>query len=84
MNFGLQAKVWSKKLTLMMNVIDPFREQQNRNFTYGNNFTIENFNAIRSRNFRLSAAYNFTTPQKKKTDPKTNKQLQQAIKKVKS
>lgn len=84
MNFGLQAKIWSKKLTLTLNVIDPLREQQNRNFTFGNNFTIENFNATRSRNFRLSAAYNFIAPQKKKADPKINKQLQQAIKKVKS
>jgi hypothetical protein len=84
MNFGLQAKMLSKKLTLTMNVIDPFREQQNRNFTYGNNFTIENFNATRSRNFRISAAYNFTNPPKKKTNGKTDRQILEAIKKVKN
>jgi hypothetical protein len=42
MNLGLQVKMMNKKLTLTLNVIDPFTQQQNRSFTFGNNFALEN------------------------------------------
>ncbi|HVF81654.1 MAG TPA: outer membrane beta-barrel protein, partial [Flavisolibacter sp.] len=53
MNLGLQAKLLNKKLTLTLNFIDPFTQQQNRSFTYGNNFALENYSTTQTRNYRL-------------------------------
>lgn len=60
MNVGLQAKTLEKKLTVTLNVIDPFAQQQNRAFTFGTNFTVENFSTTQTRNLRLTVGYNFT------------------------
>ncbi len=65
MNLGLQRKFFEKKLVLTVNAIDPFVQQQNRVFTYGPNFNFESFNTTRTRNYRLSIAYNFTAAGKK-------------------
>lgn len=59
MNLGLQARLLDKKLTLTANVIDPFTQQQNRRWTYGNNFILENFNSTNTRNYRITVSYNF-------------------------
>lgn len=82
MNMGFQAKVLEKKMTLTLNVIDPLRRQQNRGFTYGDNFTLENFNTTQTRNIRLSVAYNFTPKARKKpkVDEKAKQQLQKVLK----
>jgi hypothetical protein len=86
MNFGFQAKMLAKKMTLTLNAIDPFREQENRNLTYGKNFTIENFNATQSRNFRLTLGYNFASAPKKKTplSEKDKQKLKAALEKAKT
>ena len=82
MNMGFQAKLLEKKMTVTMNVIDPLRKQQNRGFTYGDNFTLENFNTTQTRNIRLSVAYNIAAKQKKKAkvDDKAKQQLQKILK----
>jgi hypothetical protein len=59
MNLGAQAKLMQKKLVLSANLVDPFNQQENRTFTYGNTFSQENYNITRTRNFRLTVAYNF-------------------------
>ena len=59
MNIGAQAKLFQKKLVLSINLVDPFNQQENRTFTYGNTFSQENYNITKTRNFRLTIAYNF-------------------------
>ncbi len=67
MNIGAQQKFLNKKLIISLNVIDPFRQQQNRIFTYGTNFTLENYSLTQTRNFRIAAAYIFSKNVKKKS-----------------
>jgi hypothetical protein len=67
MNVGMQAKMLNKKFIVTLNVIDPFVQQQNRTFTYGTNFNLENYNSTQTRNFRLTLGYNLSRSQKKKT-----------------
>jgi hypothetical protein len=59
MKFGGQYKFFKKKLIATLNIIDPFFEHQNRNYTFGPNFTLESFNSTHTRNFRLTLAYVF-------------------------
>jgi len=66
MNMGVQRKFFNKKLLITVNMIDPFANQQRRIFTYGTNFNLESYSSTRTRNFRISMAYNFTKTQKKK------------------
>jgi len=67
MNFGMQRKLFNKRMVITVNAIDPFSNQQRRVFTYGTNFNLENYSSTRTRNFRLSMAYNFTKMQKKQS-----------------
>ena len=53
MNLGMQRKFFNKKL-MYLNIIDPFRNQENRNYTYGTNFNLESYSNTQTRNFRLS------------------------------
>lgn len=64
MNMGIQRKFFDKKLTLTFNIIDPFL-QENRSYTQGTNFILRSSNTNRTRNFRLTVAYNFTKTAKK-------------------
>jgi Outer membrane protein beta-barrel family len=64
MNVGVQRKFFSKKLTITVNIIDPF-VQENRNYTYGTNFFLRSYSTAQTRNFRLSVGYNFTKVAKK-------------------
>jgi hypothetical protein len=82
MNVGLQAKMLNKKLTLTLNVIDPFTQQKNRTFTYGTNFNLENYNSTQTRNYRLTIGYNISRTQKK-ASANTKQSLQKALQKVK-
>lgn len=77
MNLGTQAKFFDKRMTLTANIIDPFTQQENRRFTYGNNFRLENFNTTNSRNYRLTVSYQLggATNNKKKADPKKDQLL---------
>jgi len=75
MNIGLQAKMLNKKMTVTLNIIDPFIQQENLSFTYGSNFILESFNTTQTKNYRLSLAYNFTkTAKKKATGSEKNKE----------
>ncbi|HMI78898.1 MAG TPA: outer membrane beta-barrel protein, partial [Ferruginibacter sp.] len=65
MNIGVQRKFFAKRFIVTVNIIDPFRQQQNKNFTYGSNFNLESFSTIRSRNFRIALSYIFKKAQKK-------------------
>jgi hypothetical protein len=73
MNLGVQRKFFNKKLVITINAIDPLSNQQRRIFTYGTNFNLESYSNTRTRNFRLSLAYNFTKTQKKKPVLPVNK-----------
>jgi hypothetical protein len=64
-NMGIQKKFFQKKLTVTVNIIDPF-SQRNRNVTYGTNFYLQSFNTTQTSNIRFSAAYNFANAGKKK------------------
>ncbi|HEY0039420.1 MAG TPA: TonB-dependent receptor [Flavisolibacter sp.] len=77
MNLGVQAKMMNKRMTLSLNFIDPFRQQQNRSYTYGNNFVIENYNSTQTRNYRISIGYSFT-----KTTKRPSANTKNAIKKL--
>jgi Outer membrane protein beta-barrel family/CarboxypepD_reg-like domain len=69
MNVGLLRKFFAKKMTVTLNVIDPFL-QRNKNVTYGSNFILQSFSTAQTRNFRISVGYNFTKLPKKKPVPK--------------
>lgn len=73
MNMGVQRKLLAKKLFITVNIIDPFRNQQNKSYTYGPNFNLESFSTTRTRNYRISVAYNFSKNVKKKGVTKTVK-----------
>lgn len=76
MNFGMQRKLFNKRMTITVNAIDPFSNQQRRVFTYGTNFNLENYSSTRTRNFRLSVAYNFRKMQNKQSVLKKAKALE--------
>ena len=59
MNVGIQQKFFKKKVTVTLNIIDPFRQQQNKNFTYGSNFNLESYSTTNTRNYRLVLSYTF-------------------------
>ena len=65
MNVGVQRKFFKKKFIVTVNVIDPFRQQQNKNFTYGSNFSLESFNTTQTRNYRIALSYIFSKKVKK-------------------
>ncbi len=71
-NAGVQRKFFKKKLTVTINVIDPF-VQKNQSYTYGTNFNLQSFSTAQTRNFRLSLGYNFIKVSKKKPAPKVVK-----------
>jgi hypothetical protein len=65
MNIGVQRKFFKKKFIVTVNIIDPFRQQQNKNFTYGSNFSLESFNTTQTRNYRIALSYIFSKKVKK-------------------
>ncbi|HET9744770.1 MAG TPA: outer membrane beta-barrel protein, partial [Chitinophagaceae bacterium] len=67
MNAGIQKKFFKKKFSVTMNFIDLFRNQKTNTYTYGKNFTAHSFSTTQTKNFRVTAAYSFTTAAKKKT-----------------
>ncbi len=64
MNIGVQRKLLARKMTITINIIDPFL-QENKSVIYGPNFGLQSFSTAQTRNFRLSAGYNFTKTAKK-------------------
>ncbi len=69
MNVGIQKKFFKKQFVVTVNIIDPFRQQQNKNFTYGSNFSLESFSTTNTRNYRIALSYIF-----KKTPKKSGKE----------
>jgi outer membrane receptor protein involved in Fe transport len=65
MNMGVQQKFFKKKMILSVSVIDPFRQQQNKFFTYASNFYLESFNTTKTKNFRVALSYLFSKKVKK-------------------
>jgi outer membrane receptor protein involved in Fe transport len=74
MNAGIQRKFFDKRLTLSLNIIDPFGQQQNRNFTYGPRFNLESFSATQTRNVRIAIGYNLIKPPVKKGKKQVKRQ----------
>jgi len=68
MNIGAQRKLFEKRLTVTMNIIDPF-VQQSKNFTEGTNFILRSYNTTQTRNFRLSVGYNLIKAKRLTTKP---------------
>lgn len=66
MNIGVQQKFFQKNLSLSINVVDPFRQQQNKNFIQAPNYNLESFSTSNSRNLRVAAGYTFKKKVKKK------------------
>ncbi len=65
MNIGVQQKFLKKKLLLALSLIDPFRQQQNKYFTYASNFNLESYSTTRTKNFRIALSYIFSKNVKK-------------------
>ena len=65
MNLGVQQKFFQKNLSISLNVADPFRQQQNKIFTYSSNFSLESFNTTNTRNYRIGLSYIFNKNLKK-------------------
>lgn len=59
MNLGFQRKLFNKKMTLTLNIIDPIFQQTYNNTTIGTNFLIQSQGLTQTRNFRLTMAYSF-------------------------
>ncbi len=67
MNIGVQQKFFKKKMVLALSMIDPFRQQQNKYFTYAPNFNLESYSTTKTKNFRIALSYLFTKKVKKNT-----------------
>jgi hypothetical protein len=82
MNLGFQRKLFNKRLIASLNLIDPFRTQRFTTYTYGTNFTLENFNSSNTTNVRISLAYqiNPSKPKSKISD----RQKKEILNKVKA
>lgn len=65
MQFGLQHKLFNKRLFVSLNIIDPFVQQEYNTFTEGTNFSVESFSFTQTRNYRLTLSYNFSNTRKK-------------------
>jgi outer membrane receptor for ferrienterochelin and colicin len=56
-NLGVQYKLFERRLILSFNMIDPFTPQEYTTYTTGKNFYLQNFRSSKTRNFRLSVAW---------------------------
>jgi hypothetical protein len=83
MNLGIQRKFLNKRLIGSFNIIDPLRVQKFTTYTYGTNFTLENFNSTNTRNFRISVSYQLNKPASKKMSEKEKKMMLNKLKKAK-
>ncbi len=61
-------------MTISLNLIDLFSQQQFTTTTYGKNFTLESESQSRTKNVRVSVAYNLR---------KNEKKVKKAVEKVK-
>ncbi|MFN8243831.1 MAG: outer membrane beta-barrel protein [Ferruginibacter sp.] len=77
MNLGWQRKFFAKKFIVAVNIIDPFRQQQNRSYIYASNFSQESYSFTHTRNFKIVLSYVFS--KKKGKDNRT-----ELLKKIKT
>ena len=81
--FALQTRWLQKRMTVGIMAIDPFKQQEYTTYTYGKNFTLTNDYLTRTRNLRLSLAYNLTkSPAAKAAENKAR--INKAVKEVKA
>ena len=78
-NFGMQTKYFNKRLTLTINLIDLFAQQQYNNYTYGSNFTVNSVSNSNTRNIRVALSYNLN----KNKATISNRQRKQLLEKLK-
>lgn len=76
MNLGVQRKFFQKRFIVTLNFIDPFRQQQNSNVTYGSNFNLKSYSTTNTRNYRLVLSYVFKKNTKKSGREALLKKLQ--------
>lgn len=76
MNIGVQKKFFNKRFVITVNIIDPFRQQQYTNYTYGSNFGLESFSTTNTRNYRIALSYIFKKTPKKSGKEELLKKLQ--------
>ncbi|MFN8252813.1 MAG: outer membrane beta-barrel protein [Ferruginibacter sp.] len=81
MNIGLQQKFLKKKLIVSLSMIDPFRQQQNKVFTYAPNFNLESYSTTKTTNFRIGVSYLLSKKVKKKPAPAKPAVAKPAVKK---
>jgi hypothetical protein len=81
MNLGVQRKFFNKKVTVNVNIFDPFTTQQFTTNTYGSNFNLENYSTTTTRNYRIGISYQLNKIIKKTAI--SDKQKLQALEKVK-
>lgn len=74
MNMGVMRRLFDKRMTVTLATVDPFVNQQRRTFTYGTNFTLENYSMTRTQNFRFTLGYTFSNTPKKKIPAKPVKE----------
>lgn len=76
MNIGVQRKFFQKRIIVTLNFIDPFRQQQNSNSTYGNNFNLESYSTTNTRNYRVVLSYVFKKQAKRSNKEALLKKIQ--------
>jgi ferric enterobactin receptor len=82
MNVGVQRKFFNKRLSVSLNIIDPFTSQQFNSFTYGKNFQLESHNESRTRNIRLAISWQLNkVVQKRVVSDKQKKDIIDRLKK---
>jgi hypothetical protein len=64
--FGAQHKFFKKNLTLGFVMVDPFQQQQFRNYIQAPNYNLETYSISNTRNYRITASYNIRKMAKKK------------------
>jgi hypothetical protein len=64
--FGAQHKFLKKNLTVGFVMVDPFQQQQFRNYIQAPNYNLETYSISNTRNYRITASYNIRKMAKKK------------------
>ena len=62
--FGGQYRLLQRRMTLALNVTDPFFQQRYRSVTEGVRFRTEGYSLTRTRNIRLTVGYSFNNQKK--------------------
>lgn len=83
MNLGVQHRFFNRRLTVGITLTDPLTRQTLTTYTYGNNFALESYNSARTRNYRVTIAWqlNNTTPKKPAGKKISTNELKKIMKK---